>query len=98
MGQSEARNPCSEVSCQALVRIDKIVKAGNGPASLLEEGQEVSMQFVYSLSPASEGLFPGLSIDYPGLKGGDRFEAAVEGRPGGQPYHYVVDHYLKLDQ
>ena len=91
--QYESRNPCGEVPCRATVRVDEVVREGNGPASRLKEGEEVPMLFRFSLAPSNTGLFPQLRVDYPGLTEQNRFEAVVDGR-GGQWNHPIHDRSL----
>lgn len=98
LAQYEARTPCGETSCQVMALIEEVVRRGDDPASLLTAGNEVRMQFSYTLKPADAGYFPMLNVAYPGLEINDRFEAVLEGGRSNMQANriYTVGHYLKI--
>jgi hypothetical protein len=71
-------DPCSRFPCTATVRVDSIVGYGSAFGGALGIGQEIEVQFLYTLAP-SEEAYPSESFSLPGLGDGDRFGADLRG-------------------
>ena len=74
----DAKNPCAQAPCRAVVRIDSILGYGSSFGAPLSIGQQVTMHFMFTLNPTKE-LFKDMAMSLPGLKVGSRFRADVEG-------------------
>jgi hypothetical protein len=70
-------SPCSKVPCKAVVSVQKILGYGAGFSNPLTEGKEITLNFVFTLSPTKE-YFPSLSEHLPGLSVGDSFSGSIE--------------------
>jgi len=59
---------------------------------------KVSAYFVFTLSPTSELLFPGMKKHFPGLKINDKFKAILQerGQLNSDSVHVVVYEYIKM--
>ena len=81
---SDLSKPCSQVPCQATIRIESVLGYGSAFGRPLAKGSEITGFFPFTLMP-THTLFPTLEKDYPGLSVGSRFLADVESRLAFQP-------------
>ena len=72
--------PCSKAPCRATIRVDEILGYGAGFNKTLGVGQELTVHFVFSLSPSQE-VNRQLQLDLPGLQEGSNFIADLESAP-----------------
>ena len=86
-------SPCQNYPCEAEIMIQKVIGYGSSFSSVLSEEQVVKVYFPFTLNSTKE-VFPDKeTIDLPGLKVGDKFEADMEGGlPGSE--NYTIYKYL----
>ena len=88
--------PCAKAPCYAEIQIERISSKG----SLFQPGDistPLPVNFSFTLSP-TQGLFPGMKTNYPGLKINDKFEAKIQSRPAlGDKLTYTVYGYKKIN-
>lgn len=85
---TKADDPCSKIPCRASVRVDSVIGYGQGFPKAFSKSEEISVKFVFTLSPTRE-LFPNMSEFYPGLHVGSSFVADVQGSDA--PMHDTSD-------
>lgn len=78
LDERSAAYPCSEVSCIALVKIEKVKKRAGNFTRPIDRDQEGEMRFEFTLSKTTKTLFPNLEKQFPGLKEGERFRANIK--------------------
>lgn len=91
--------PCGKVPCYATIVIKKVLGYGSGFSSKLYKGQELEVNFKFTLSPTDE-IAPEMQLGLPGLKIGNDFIADLESMPvlGKSKVEYTIYRYeLKLD-
>lgn len=86
--------PCSKAPCYATIIIDQILGYGSGFSSKLYKGQELEVNFKFTLKPTDD-IAPDLQLGLPGLKIGDEFIADLESLPvlGKNQSDYVIYQY-----
>lgn len=91
---SNLKNPCSKVPCIALVKVTSADYGAGFP--VLTMGEEIRIEFLFTLEQTSKELFPNMKESYPGLKEGQEFTALVshietinETTPSYQVYGYT---------
>ena len=92
----DPESPCGKEPCNALVRVEKVVVAGETPQAPVEEGKTIPVHFAFTLADTDKELFPFADIDLPGLQSNDQFEANILHRPlKHQPDRFMVFNYIK---
>ena len=93
--QRDDSGPCAKAPCYAFIRIESIVNKGS-TFQLDDISSPLPVYFAFTLS-ATEGLFPGIKTNYPGLKINDKFEAKIQSRLALEDrYTYTIYGYKKL--
>ncbi len=97
----KADDPCSRIPCRASVRVDSVMGYGQGFPTAFSRSEEISVKFVFTLSPTRE-LFPNMSEFYPGLHVGSSFVADVEGstapmKDASDAHEFVVYGYRRQE-
>jgi len=72
--EKDSTSICAKHPCKAKVRIIGISACGQGVSWILNQGDEVEMDFAYTLHNTSK-ILPAMKAQYPGLKKGDEFTA-----------------------
>ena len=73
---TDQNSPCSKLPCWAKVKIDSVLNVGQG-GPMLNKGDTVNTQFVFTLSETTKELFPNLKVRMPGLKINSSFKANI---------------------
>ena len=73
--RSNLNNPCSKVSCIALVKVTSAVYGAAFPS--FSKDDEIRIKFLFTLEKTTKELFPNMEETYPGLKVGQEFTALV---------------------
>jgi len=92
-------SPCGKYPCFATIIINEILGYGSGFSSKLYKGQEVLVNFKFTLEPTGK-IAPELQMELPGLKINDRFIADLEALPelGNSKVEFTIYRYeLKTD-
>ena len=86
--------PCGKVPCYATIIIKQVLGYGSGFSSKLAKGQELEVNFKFTLSPTNE-IAPDMELDLPGLKIGNDFIADLEALPalGKSKVEYTIYRY-----
>ena len=86
--------PCGKAPCYATIIINQILGYGSGFSSKLYKGQELEVNFKFTLQPTDE-IAPDLQLRLPGLKIGNEFIADLEALPvlGQNQLEYVIYKY-----
>jgi hypothetical protein len=93
--QRDETGPCAKVPCYANIKIESINNQGS-LFRLDDSSNPFPVYFAFTLS-STEGLFPGMKTNYPGLKINDKFEAKIQSRPAlGDKFTYTIYGYKKL--
>lgn len=95
---SDSLSPCSKVPCIAKVKINQVLERGSGITTTIEDGMEINVHFVFTLSPTTDKLFPNIQKHYTGLNVNDKFKANIQQRiqlNNDSMLWYVYD-YIKL--
>jgi len=86
---------CAENPCVATIKVVEILGYGSGFSTPLNIGQEITINFAFTLSPTNN-LFPELNEPLEGLEEGDKFEALVIGSERmGEGKSYKIYAYKK---
>ncbi|MBN1406204.1 MAG: hypothetical protein JW956_00360 [Calditrichaceae bacterium] len=91
--------PCGKAPCYATIAIKQVLGYGSGFSQKLYKGQELEVNFKFTLSPTDE-IVPDMQLGLPGLKIGNNFIADLEALPalGKSKVEYIIYRYeLKLD-
>jgi len=91
--------PCGKVPCYATIVIKEVFGYGSGFSPKLHKGQELEVNFKFTLSPTDE-IAPDMQLGLPGLKIGNDFIADLESLPvlGKSKVEYTIYRYeLKID-
>ena len=86
--------PCGKAPCYAIIIIDQILGYGSGFSPKLYKGQELEVNFKFTLAPTNE-IAPDMQLGLPGLKIGNEFIADLESLPvlGQNQSDYVIYQY-----
>lgn len=89
----DSMDVCYQHACDAVARIDRIIRCGKNGSVVPDEKGEINLHFIYTLNP-TEKLFPDMKPVYPGLTTGSKFSASIENRPAlGDKVTYLVYGY-----
>lgn len=87
---SSATGPCSKVPCVATVKVDSVLGYGSATTPLVV-GKNITLNFMFTLSPTTKELFPNMDERLPGLEVGDSFTGSIQSRGDNSflMYNYV---------
>ncbi|MEJ2056069.1 MAG: hypothetical protein P8X42_19315, partial [Calditrichaceae bacterium] len=86
--------PCGKYPCFAVITLNEILAYGSGFAPKLYPGQELIVQFKFTLEPTNK-IAPEMQLQLPGLEPGDTFIADLEALPaiGENKVQYTIFRY-----
>ncbi len=89
---------CAKYPCRARVRIMSVLERGSSITFSLKEGDTVEIMFPITLVNTSK-VFPGMKVQYPGLKKGDMFMANTEQRlKVGSGGEFIINGYELIEK
>lgn len=90
--------PCGKTPCYATIIIDEVLSYGSGFSPKLHKGQELEVNFKFTLEP-TDNIAPELQLGLPGLKTGGKFIADLEALPviGEDKKEYTIYRYELKD-
>ena len=92
---NDAESPCSKVPCRATVKVEQVLEYGSNTAPRFTAGEELTVNFAFTLNATTKDLFPNMTATYPGLKNNSRFIAEVQGflQMGTDTLKYIIFGY-----
>lgn len=92
----DPESPCGKAPCNALVKVEKVLRFGQIYTESVQEGSTIPIHFAFTLASTTQELFPTADIDLPGLNSNDQFEATIKHRPlRHEPDRFMVFNYIK---
>lgn len=94
---NNAKFPCNEAYCKAVIKIINTKKSGHSFKPRLNINDELEVKFTFSLNGTKE-LFPNRDIHLEKLTKGDKFEAKITQHIDiGNKINYTISDYYKLN-